>query len=80
MYEWKGLPWRKIERNVFKLQKRIYQASRRGDVKAVHRLHCCTNIATTKRQPKIASALSRVLMARANLLRSRMPGNWHVRF
>jgi RNA-directed DNA polymerase len=38
MYEWKGLPWRKIERNVFKLQKRIYQASRRGDVKAVHRL------------------------------------------
>ena len=38
MYEWKDLPWRKIERDVFKLQKRIYQASRRGDVKAVHRL------------------------------------------
>jgi len=38
MYEWKNIPWRKIERNVFKLQKRIYQASRRGDVKAVHRL------------------------------------------
>jgi RNA-directed DNA polymerase len=38
MYEWKAIPWRKIERNVFKLQKRIYQASRRGDVKAVHRL------------------------------------------
>ena len=38
MYEWKDLPWRKIERNVFKLQKRIYRASRRGDVKAVHRL------------------------------------------
>ena len=38
MYEWKDIPWRKIERNVFKLQKRIYQASRRGDVKAVHRL------------------------------------------
>ena len=27
MYEWKDIPWRKIERNVFKLQKRIYQAS-----------------------------------------------------
>lgn len=38
MYEWKDLPWRKIERKVFKLQKRIYQAERRGDVKAVHRL------------------------------------------
>jgi RNA-directed DNA polymerase len=38
MYEWKDLPWRTIERKVFKLQKRIYQASRRGNVKAVHRL------------------------------------------
>jgi RNA-directed DNA polymerase len=38
MYEWNDLPWRKIERKVFKLQKRIYQAQRRGDVKAVHRL------------------------------------------
>lgn len=38
MYEWKDLPWRKIERQVFKLQKRIYQASRRGDVKTVHKL------------------------------------------
>jgi RNA-directed DNA polymerase len=38
MYEWKDLPWQKIERKVFKLQKRIYQATRRGDVKAVHRL------------------------------------------
>lgn len=38
MYKWQDLPWRKIERNVFKLQKRIYQASRRGDTKAVHKL------------------------------------------
>lgn len=37
-YEWKDLPWREIERRVFKLQKRIYRASGRGDVKAVHRL------------------------------------------
>ncbi len=38
MYEWKALPWKRIERRVFKLRKRIYQASRRGDVKTVHRL------------------------------------------
>jgi RNA-directed DNA polymerase len=37
-YEWKTLPWRKLERGVFKLQRRIYQASSRGDQKAVHRL------------------------------------------
>jgi RNA-directed DNA polymerase len=37
-YEWKNLPWRKLERQVFKLQKRIYQASRRGELKTVHRL------------------------------------------
>ena len=37
-YEWKDLPWRKLERRVFKLQKRIYQASRRGDVEKVRKL------------------------------------------
>jgi RNA-directed DNA polymerase len=37
-YEWNRLPWRKLERRVFKLQTRIYRASRRGDVKTVHRL------------------------------------------
>ena len=36
--EWKAIPWRKLERKVYKLQKRIYRASRRGDVKAVRRL------------------------------------------
>ena len=38
MMEWKDLPWRKLERRVFKLQKRIFKASQRGDVKAVRRL------------------------------------------
>ena len=38
MYEWKELPWKRIQRQVFKLQRRIYRASCRGDVKAVHRL------------------------------------------
>lgn len=37
-YEWKTIPWRKLEKRVFKLQQRIYQASVRGDVKTVHRL------------------------------------------
>ena len=37
-YEWRTLPWRQLERRVFKLQKRIYQASQRGDVKTVRRL------------------------------------------
>lgn len=35
---WNAVPWAKAERAVFKLQKRIYRASQRGDVKAVHRL------------------------------------------
>jgi len=38
MYEWNALPWKRFERQVFKLQQRIYRASRRGDRKAVHRL------------------------------------------
>lgn len=38
MYEWNTIPWQKLERRVFKLQKRIYQASSRGDVKKVHKL------------------------------------------
>lgn len=33
MYAWQDIPWRKVERAVFKLQQRIYRASRRGDVK-----------------------------------------------
>jgi RNA-directed DNA polymerase len=38
MYKWQDLPWKDIQRSVFKLQKRIYQAALRGDRKAVHRL------------------------------------------
>ncbi len=38
MYKWSDIPWRKLERNIYKLQKRIYKASRRGDVKLVRRL------------------------------------------
>ena len=38
MYKWNELPWKAIERTVFKLQKRIYRASQKGDTKTVHRL------------------------------------------
>jgi RNA-directed DNA polymerase len=38
VHEWKDLPWKEFERQVFELQTRIYRASERGDVKAVHRL------------------------------------------
>jgi len=38
MYEWETINWAKVQRYVFKLQKRIYQASERGDVKAVRKL------------------------------------------
>src|SRR2546423_12490673 len=38
MYGWNDLPWRQFERQVFKLQKRIYRASQRGDMKTVHKL------------------------------------------
>lgn len=32
--DWKTLPWKKFQRNVFRLQKRIYQAQIRGDTSA----------------------------------------------
>lgn len=35
---WKTINWRQVERYVFKLQKRIYAASRRGDVKQCRKL------------------------------------------
>lgn len=36
--DWKTINWRKAERYVWKLQKRIYAASRRGDVRQVRKL------------------------------------------
>ena len=38
MVEWRELNWRKLEKAIYKLQKRIYKASLRGDVKAIRRL------------------------------------------
>ncbi|MDV3002569.1 MAG: hypothetical protein N5P05_004224 (plasmid) [Chroococcopsis gigantea SAG 12.99] len=36
--EWKKLDWKKIQKGVFKLQKRIYQASISGNIKRLRRL------------------------------------------
>ena len=40
---WQELPWTKIHRHVFRLQKRIYQATQRGDVRTVRKLQNLLN-------------------------------------
>ncbi len=35
---WKQLPWRKLEKHVFRIQKRIFRASQCGNTRAVHKL------------------------------------------
>lgn len=40
---WQTLPWKKLQRNVFRLQKRIYQAKRRNDVRTVRNLQRLPN-------------------------------------
>ena len=37
-YEWNTIPWRKLEVRVFKLQRRIYQATTRGETQKARRL------------------------------------------
>ncbi len=37
-YEWNEIPWRKLEKSSFKLQKRIYRASKCKDIKKMHNL------------------------------------------
>lgn len=36
--DWQTLPWKKFQRNVFRLQRRIYRATQRGDWQRVHAL------------------------------------------
>jgi RNA-directed DNA polymerase len=38
MDKWNNIPWKAAEKNVFKLQNRIYRASQRNDIKTVHKL------------------------------------------
>src|SRR5436305_14507115 len=35
---WRRLPWRKFEQHVYRIQKRIYRASQRGNQRAVQKL------------------------------------------
>jgi hypothetical protein len=35
---WKHIPWRKLERYGFRIQKRIFRASQQGNQRAVHKL------------------------------------------
>lgn len=36
--EWAAIPWRKLEKHQYRLQKRIFKASERGDLTTVHKL------------------------------------------
>ena len=38
MVAWQDIPWKKVQRHVFRLQKRIYRATQRGTVRTVHKL------------------------------------------
>ncbi len=35
---WRTLPWRKFEQHVYRIQKRIYQAHKRGNTRTVQKL------------------------------------------
>jgi hypothetical protein len=38
MVAWQNIPWKKSHRHVFRLQKRRYRATQRGDVRTAHKL------------------------------------------
>jgi len=38
MVAWQGVPWKKVHRHVFRLQKRIYRATLRGEVRLARKL------------------------------------------
>jgi len=46
--DWATLPAKQFERNVYRLQKRIYQAARRGDLKCASILHSFTRTVTNR--------------------------------
>src|SRR5947209_4276793 len=49
-YGWTAVPWKQVQRTVFKLQTRIYRANRRGDVQAVRKLQ---RLLVTSRSAKL---------------------------
>jgi len=38
MAAWQDIPWKNVQRHVFRLQKRVYRATQRGDVRTVRKL------------------------------------------
>ncbi len=58
--EWRNINWSKVERRVFKLQKRIYIASQRGDVIAVRKLQKTLIKSWYGRLLAVRSSVSRV--------------------
>ncbi len=56
--DWALIPWRKLERKVFRLQKRIYRASLRGDEKAVHNLQRLLMKSEAARTPSVTTKRS----------------------
>src|SRR5262249_25229673 len=38
MVAWQDIPWKKVQRHVFRLQKGMYRATQRGDVRTAHKL------------------------------------------
>ena len=38
MAAWHDIPWKQVHRHVFRLQKRMSQATQRGHVRTVHKL------------------------------------------
>jgi RNA-directed DNA polymerase len=38
MVAWQDILWKKVHRHVFRLQKRIYQATQRGEVRVARKL------------------------------------------
>ena len=75
MDRWNTLPWKHFQRHVFKLQKRIYRASGRGEVDG---FNSSTAIAMTAKQRGTFAV--EVRLTHATLLRSRMRLKSHVRF
>jgi len=38
MVAWQNIPWKQVHRHVFRLQKRIYRATQRGEVRIARKL------------------------------------------
>ena len=54
--DWQTLPWKQFQRNVYRLQKRIYQAERRDDYSRAICNGCC--LGRDRRGSRRASGLA----------------------